>query len=306
MSFQVKILGSNSATPAHNRNQTAQLLVAENEYYLIDCGEGTQMQLIRYRIRFHKISKIFISHLHGDHYLGLMGLLLTMHLQGREQELEIFGPAGLDEIITVQLRHSGTVLNYKLHFTAVEPHAPGLIFESKLLTVHTVPLVHRIACTGFVFREKPKSRRFNKAKMLEGMTGDEIMQLKEGKDIYTPEGDLKYRSLDFTLPPKRARSYAYCSDTRYEPSIIPYIKNVDVLYHESTFTSDFEERAAQTYHSTARQAGLIAKQANANMLVLGHYSVRYKDLTPLLIEAREVFYNAHLAVEGETIDIGEE
>lgn len=306
MSFQIKILGSNSATPAHNRNQTAQLLVAENEYYLIDCGEGTQMQLIRYRLRFHKISCIFISHLHGDHYLGLMGLLLTMHLQGREQELQIFGPAGLDEIITLQLKHSGTVLNYKLHFTAVEPQAPGLIFESKLLKVHSVPMAHRIACTGFVFREKSKTRRFNKVKLAEGMTGEEITQLKEGKDVYTPEGELKYRSLDFTLPPKRSRSYAYCSDTRYEPSIVPLIRNVDALYHESTFTSDSEERAAQTYHSTARQAALIAREANANMLILGHYSVRYKDLTPLLIEAKEVFFNTKLAVEGETIDIGEE
>lgn len=306
MSFQVKILGSNSATPAHNRNQTSQLLMAENEYYLIDCGEGTQMQLIRYKVRFHKISHIFISHLHGDHYLGLMGLLLTMHLQGREHELHIFGPAGLDEIITMQLRHSGTVLNYKLFFTAVDPQAPGLLYESKLLTVHTVPLVHRIACTGFVFREKPKTRRFNKAKMQEGITGEEIALLKQGQDVYDPEGVLKYRSLDYTLPPRRSRTYAYCSDTKYEPQIIPYIKNVDVLYHESTFTTEFEERAAQTYHSTARQAALIARQANANMLVLGHYSVRYKELTPLLQEAREVFYNTRLAIEGETINIGDE
>jgi ribonuclease Z len=306
LAFQVKILGSNSATPAHNRNQTAQLLMVENEYYLIDCGEGTQMQLIRYKIRFHKISHIFISHLHGDHYLGLMGLLLTMHLQGREHDLHVFGPAGLDEIITLQLKHSGTVLNYKLHFTAVEPQTPGLLYESKLITVYTVPLAHRIACTGYVFREKAKTRRFNKARLQAGMTGEDIAVLKQGLDVYGPDGQLKYRSMDFTLPPRRSRSYAYCSDTRYEPQIIPYIKNVDVLYHESTFTTEFEERAAQTMHSTARQAGLIARQANANMLVLGHYSVRYKDLSPLLIEAREVFYNTRLAVEGETIDIGEE
>ena len=264
------------------------------------------MQLIRYRVRFHKISRIFISHLHGDHYLGLMGLLLTMHLQGREHELEVYGPAGLDEIITIQLKHSGTVLNYKLLFTAVEPNAPGLIYESKLLTVHTVPLVHRIACTGFVFREKPKTRRFNKSKLQEDMTGEDITLLKQGEDIYDADGKLRYRSLDYTLPPRRSRSYAYCSDTLYEPGIIPYIKNVDVLYHESTFTSDFEERALRTYHSTAKQAAQIARQANANMLVLGHYSVRYKDLSPLLSEAKEVFYNTRLAVEGETIDIGDE
>jgi ribonuclease Z len=306
LAFQVKILGSNSATPAHNRNQTAQLLIAENEYYLIDCGEGTQMQLIRYRVRFHKISCIFISHLHGDHYLGLMGLLLTMHLQGREHDLHVFGPAGLDEIITIQLKHSGTVLSYKIHFTALQPNATGIIFESRLLTVHTVPLVHRIACTGFVFSEKPKSRRFNKAKLQEDMSGDDITQLKQGKDIYTPEGALKYRCIDYTLPPRRSRSYAYCSDTRYEPAIIPLIRNVDVLYHESTFTQEFEARATATYHSTALQAAKIAKEANVSMLLLGHYSVRYKDLSPLLLEARQEFYNSRLAVEGETIDIGEE
>ncbi|AHM59947.1 RNAse z [Flammeovirgaceae bacterium 311] len=306
MAFQVKILGSNSATPAHNRNQTSQLLIAENEYYLIDCGEGTQMQLIRYRIRFHKISCIFISHLHGDHYLGLMGLLLTMHLQGREHELHVFGPAGLDEIITIQLKHSGTVLSYKVHFTTVDPANPNLIFESKLLRVHSIPLVHRIPCAGFIFSEKPKSRRFNKAKLQEDMTGDDITLLKQGQDIYTADGALRYRCIDYTLPPRRSRSYAYCSDTRYEPGIIPLIKGVDVLYHESTFTQEFEERAAATHHSTARQAALIAREANASKLLLGHYSVRYKDLTPLLAEARQVFYNSQLALEGETIDIGEE
>ncbi|EMR04298.1 ribonuclease Z [Cesiribacter andamanensis] len=304
MAFQVKILGSNSATPAHNRNQTSQLLIADNEYYLIDCGEGTQLQLIRYRIRFHRINHIFISHLHGDHYLGLMGLLLTMNLQGRQEDLHVYGPAGLDEILSLQMKYSGTILQYKLHFTAVEQSAPGLLFESKLLTVESLPLVHRIPCTGFLFREKPKSRRFNRAKMQPGMTGDEIARLKSGQDIYTPEGELKYRSLDYTLPPRRSRSYAYCSDTRYEPALVPLLQNVDVLYHEATFTSEFESRAAETFHSTARQAGLIAQAANAHMLLLGHYSVRYKELTPLLLEAREVFYNSYLAVEGETIDIG--
>jgi ribonuclease Z len=306
LAFQVKILGSNSATPAHNRNQTSQLLIAENEYYLIDCGEGTQLQLIRYKIRFHRINHIFISHLHGDHYLGLMGLLLTMNLQGRDQDLHVYGPAGLDEIITLQMKHSGTVLHYKLFFTAVEQGAPGLLFESRQLTVESLPLVHRIPCTGFIFREKPKNRRFNRARLEADMTGEDIARLKRGEDVYDGQGELKYRCLDYTLPPRRSRSYAYCSDTRYEPAIVPHIRDVDLLYHEATFASEFEARAAETFHSTARQAALIAQEAKAHMLLLGHYSVRYKDLTPLLVEARQVFYNAHLAIEGQTVDIGGE
>ncbi|WP_017732199.1 ribonuclease Z [Nafulsella turpanensis] len=303
MSFQIKILGSNSATPAHNRNQSSQLLNIGSEYFLIDCGEGTQMQLIRYRTRFHKISHIFISHLHGDHYLGLMGLLLTMHLQKRSHDLYIFGPQGLDEIITVQLKHSRTVLSYKLHFTALQADSHTLIYESNQLSVYTLPLVHRIPCTGFLFKEKPKDRRMNKAKLLPEMTGEEITRLKKGEDIYSTEGQLRYRCLDYTLPPRRSRSFAYCSDTKYEPALIPYIKNVDLLYHEATFAQDQAERAAETFHSTAEQAAHMAREANAATLVLGHYSVRYKDLSPLLSEAQGIFPNTRLAIEGETIEV---
>ncbi len=305
MSFEVKILGSNSATPAHNRNQTSQLLTIGNEHFLIDCGEGTQIQLIRFRTKFHKISHVFISHLHGDHYLGLMGLLLTMHLQHRTEELHIMGPGGLDEIITTQLRYAHTTLNFKVHFTQLQDDKEYLIYESSGLTVHSFPLVHRIACTGFLFREKPKERRMNKLKLLPEMTGEEIGQLKKGLDIYKPDGSLKYRSFEFTLPPRRSRSYAYCSDTRYEPGLIRYIKNVDLLYHESTFLKEHEKRAAETYHSTAEQAALMAKEANAGGLVLGHFSVRYKELSPLLDEARRVFNNTRLAQEGQAIKVEE-
>lgn len=301
MSFQLKILGSNSATPAHNRNQTSQLLTIGNEVFLIDCGEGTQMQLIRYRTRFHKISHIFISHLHGDHYLGLMGLLLTMHLQKRIEDLHIMGPRGLDEIITTQLRYSHTSFSYKVHFTELKADQSYLIYESNNLTVHSFPLVHRIACTGFLFREKPKERRMNKNKLIPGMAGEEIGKLKKGENVYDPDGKLKYRSMDFTLPPRRSRSFAYCSDTRYEPGLVQYVKNVDLLYHEATFTKEHEQRAAETYHSTAEQAAQLAKAADAGTLLLGHYSVRYKDLGPILEEAHRVFFNSRLALEGETI-----
>ena len=301
MSFQLKILGSNSATPAHNRNQTSQLLTIGNEVFLIDCGEGTQMQLIRYRTRFHKISHIFISHLHGDHYLGLMGLLLTMHLQKRLEDLHIMGPRGLDEIITTQLRYSHTSFSYKVHFTELKADQSYLIYESNNLTVHSFPLVHRIACTGFLFREKPKERRMNKKKLIPEMAGEEIGKLKKGENVYDQEGRLKYRSMDFTLPPRRSRSFAYCSDTRYEPGLVQYVKNVDLLYHEATFTKEHAQRAAETYHSTAEQAAQLAKAADAGTLLLGHYSVRYKDLGPILEEAHRVFFNSRLALEGETI-----
>lgn len=305
MSFQIKILGSNSASPAHDRNQTSQLLTIGSDHFLIDCGEGTQIQLIRYKTRFHKISHIFISHLHGDHYLGLMGLLLTMHLQRRSLELFLFGPAGLDEIITTQLRHSHTVLNYKLHFTTLKPDGFNLIYENKALTVHSFPLVHRIACTGFLFKEKPKQRRMNKNKILPEMSGDDISLLKQGKDICDASGVVKWHSLHYTLPPRRSRSFAYCSDTKYAPEILQYIKNVDLLYHESTFSKEHEQRATETFHSTAEQAALIAKEANAGTLILGHYSVRYKDLSPLLSEAKSVFFNSRLAIEGENIEVEE-
>lgn len=259
------------------------------------------MQLIRYRTRFHKISHIFISHLHGDHYLGLMGLLLTMHLQKRIEDLHIMGPRGLDEIITTQLRYSHTSFSYKVHFTELKADQSYLIYESNNLTVHSFPLVHRIACTGFLFREKPKERRMNKNKLIPGMAGEEIGKLKKGENVYDPDGKLKYRSMDFTLPPRRSRSFAYCSDTRYEPGLVQYVKNVDLLYHEATFTKEHAQRAAETYHSTAEQAAQLAKAADAGTLLLGHYSVRYKDLGPILEEAHRVFFNSRLALEGETI-----
>jgi ribonuclease Z len=305
VTFQLKILGSNSATPAHNRNQTSQLLNMGNEYFLIDCGEGTQIQLIRYRTHFHRISHIFISHLHGDHYLGLMGLLLTMHLQKRENDLFIFGPHGLDEIITTQLRVSRTVLTYQLHFTPLRPDSYDLIYESPYLTVHSFPLVHRIACTGFLFSEKPKERRMNKSKIQAAMTGEEIVRLKKGEDIYDAGGKILYRSFECTLPPRRSRSYAYCSDTRFEPALVKYLQNVDLLYHEATFSREHAQRAAETYHSTAEQAAMIALQANAGELLLGHFSVRYKELSPLLKEAKEIFFNTSLALEGETFEVKE-
>ena len=261
------------------------------------------MQLIKYKAKVQKIQHIFISHLHGDHYLGLMGLISTLHLQGRAADLHIYGPAGLADIITLQLKHSETVLNYKIIFKKLNTAIKETIFEDDALTIETIPLNHRIGCSGFLFRERPKKRRIIKEKLPSGISLTNILALKNGEDIYDENGEVLYRNEDITLPPKKARAYAYCSDTKYEEQIIQQIAQVDLLYHESTFLSDREERAAQTYHSTARQAATIALKAQVGLLLLGHYSIRYKELQPILDEARQVFPNSQLAIEGETIEI---
>ena len=303
MPFDLTILGSNSAAPAHNRHQSAQLLQVENYYFLIDCGEGTQMQISRYRAKLNRINNIFISHLHGDHYLGLVGLISTMHLRQRETDLNIYGPAALAEIVTLQLKHAQTVLNYKINFHPLDHQRSLTILDNNLLTVSTIPLNHRIPCTGFLFREKPKRKKIDKAKVDQSFSVESIIKLKNGEDVLDENGKMKYKNSDYTFPAKKSRSYAYCSDTKYDPDLVKSIAKVDLLYHESTFLSDKEQRAAETYHSTAEQAALIARQAKVKQLVLGHYSIRYKDLQPLLDEAKAVFASTRLAIEGERISV---
>lgn len=304
MTFILKILGSNSAAPAFNRHPTSQLLHIQQDSFLIDCGEGTQMQLSKYKIKYTRIGHIFISHLHGDHYLGLVGLLSTMHLHKRTEDLYLYGPAGLAEILSLQFKYSDTRLNYKIHFRELEPKA-AIIYENDFLTVETIPLNHRIQCTGFLFKEKPKKRRLKKEALPNNLLLQHIALLKKGKDVYDSEGNLLYRNEELTLPPKKSRSYAYCSDTKYSESIIPQITGVDLLYHESTFLDDQSERAAETFHTTAKQAARIALKANVQQLVLGHYSSRYKDLLPFVAEAQLVFPNTILSVEGEDILVNE-
>ena len=305
MSFELKILGSNSATPAYGRHHTAQLLKIRAHNFLIDCGESTQTQLTRYKCKTIRINHIFISHLHGDHYLGLMGLIFTLHLLQRKDDLYIYGQRGLQEIITTQLKYSDTSLNYKIHFHELRTDKPELLFEDKYLTVESFPLNHRIACCGFIFKEKPKPLRLNKEKLPENLTLAQIGTLKKGEDVLSESGDLIYKNSDLTLPPRKSRSYAYCSDTKYDESIIPIIKGVDLLYHEATFLQEKAFWAEQTFHSTTEQAAGIAKAAKVKQLVIGHYSARYKDLTPFLEEAKSVFDNTYLATEGESIHIPE-
>jgi ribonuclease Z len=305
VSFSITILGSNSAVPAYGRNHSAQLLQIQDLHLLIDCGEGTQLQLAKYKNKLQKISHILISHLHGDHFLGLMGLLFSMNLNRRKQPLYLYSQPGLEEILTTQLKHSKTFLQFDVVFCQLNQEQPEMIFENDKLRIFSFPLNHRIPCNGFRFQEKKKPLRINKEKIPEDMLLQYIVRLKQGQNIINEEGDIIYNYLDYTLPPKKSRSYAYCSDTAYFPDIIPHIKDVDVLYHEATFLSELKERAELTFHSTAAQAAQLAKDSNVGKLVIGHYSARYRNLEPFLAEAKPVFPETYLAIEGETLEISE-
>ncbi len=303
MSFEVKILGSNSATPAYGRHHTAQFVTIEQRYFLVDCGEGTQIQLQRFQCHSARIQHIFISHLHGDHYLGLMGLLFTFHLMGRKKPLHLYGQKGLQDIITLQLKYSDTRLNYTIRFHQLNPEGTEIIFEDEKVEVTSFPLNHRIPCCGFLFREKSKPFRINKEKLPSGMNVKKIQALKRGEDILNEDGSVQYAASELTLPPRHSRSYAYLSDTSYQEQLIPIIENVDMLYHEATFLNSREEWAAKTFHSTTGQAGKMARKAKVGKLLIGHFSARYKDLTPFLDEVREEFEESYLAIEGETHEL---
>ncbi len=305
MIFQLKILGNNSAIPAHDRNQTSQLLQLDSQYVLIDCGEGTQIQLSKQNIRLGRIKTVLISHLHGDHYFGLIGLISTMHLFHRKQKLKVFAPPGLEKIITLQLKASETTLCYELEFIPLLHDGLQEILHKESFTIQSFPLAHGIKCYGFLIKEKPKQWRINKDKLPDNMLIQEIITLKNGKNVSHENGSIKYALEEYTLPPRPSRSYAYCSDTSYYEEIIPFIQHVDLLYHEATFADDMENRATITLHSTASHAATIAKKAGVQKLLLGHYSTRYKDPTPLLDEAKTIFSESYLSYEGETIILKE-
>lgn len=303
MRFEVTILGSSSATPIFNRNPTAQALNINERLYLIDCGEGTQQQLLRFDVKASRIDYIFISHLHGDHYLGLVGLLSSMHLNGRVKPLHIFCPAPLKEIIDLQFKYSETTIQYPLEYTFVDPAAPAVLIDNQDVTVESIPLDHRIPCTGFLFREKKRLRKLIKDR-IEGLNipVDFYNQLKRGGDFISPAGEV-FRNEDLTIDSDRPRTYAYCSDTMYNGQYFEQISNADLLYHEATFLNNMLDRAVMTHHTTALQAGEIAKQTEAHKLIIGHFSARYKTLNELLDEARSVFPDTELAIEGKTFQI---
>src|SRR5687768_17129506 len=245
MSFNITILGTSGALPAYGRFPSSQLVEVENRYFLVDCGEGAQMQLMRYQANMHRINHILITHLHGDHYLGLMGLIFTMHLLRRTNDLHLYSHRGLDEIITAHLKHSHSVPSFKLIFHQLEKDLQETIFQDDSLSVETIPLAHKIPCTGFLFREKVKPRRIDKDKLPEGLSIHQIANLKKGHDVVDANGIILYRNEELTLPPRRSRSYAYCSDTAYDESIIDLIRGVDILYHEATFGLDEQLKALE-------------------------------------------------------------
>lgn len=296
-------MGSSSAIAAYGRFPSAQVIEHNNELYLIDCGEGTQFHLFKYRIKYNKINHIFISHLHGDHFLGLIGFISSLNLQGRKKSLHIYGPRQLSEIITVQLKYSNTVINYDLIFHPLIEGESELLLETKTINVNSFPLNHRIECHGFRFDEKQGKKKIIKEKLPKDIKIREIQQLKEGENIFKPDGTIKYKNTDYTFNSDDLLSFAYCSDTRYDESIVYKIKNVDLLYHEATFLHEMVERAKSTFHSTAKEAGMIAKKADVGMLMIGHYSARYKELDELLIEAKKEFENVILAIEGESVAV---
>ncbi|PAW94230.1 ribonuclease Z [Mucilaginibacter sp. MD40] len=305
MKFEVTILGSSSATPIFNRNPTAQVVNVNDKLYLIDCAEGTQQQMMRFDVKPSRIDHIFISHLHGDHYLGLIGLLSSMHLNGRKKGLKLFCPAPLKEIIEIQLKYSETTLNYPIEYVFTDPSQKAQIFENQDICVETIPLDHRIPCTGFLFKQKKRMRKLIMERVEEiGIPVPYYTSIKKGLDYEAPDGTI-YKNDLLSMAPAPPKSYAYVSDTKYNPQYFKQINNVTVLYHEATFMHDMLDRANQTHHTTALQAAQVANEVNAERLLIGHFSARYKTLNELLEEAQSVFPETDLAIEGKTFVISE-
>lgn len=303
MSFEVTILGSGAAVPTSRRNPTSQYVVCNDRHILIDCGEGTQMQIRRMGVKLQRISHILISHLHGDHFFGLVGLLSTMHLMGRDKGITVYGPVELESIIRSQLEIGGAKLDFALNFVALNGKEAKMIFEDKMIEIHTFPLKHRIPTNGFVIREKIKERRLiSDAIKGSGLRLEHLPLLKKGENVVDELGN-EFDYEDFTLPPKPSFSYAYCSDTMYWETIVPHIQNVSVLYHEATFTEKDADRAKATYHSTASQAAKIALSAGVGKLLLGHLSARYDSTETHLKEAKVHFENAEVVEDGTVYPI---
>jgi ribonuclease Z len=300
--MRLTILGCYAATPRTLTNPTAQVLEINGHIILIDCGEGTQVELRRRKVKFSRINHIFISHLHGDHFFGLPGLISTMRLLGREKELHVYGPKGIKEAITLLLKLGDSWTNYPLLFHELTSKEPELVFEDKKISVTTIPLDHRIYTNGFLFKEKEGKRKLNiDAAQNYGIDKAYYQNIKNGKDITLDNGETILNK-ELTFDPPKPKSYAFCSDTVYDTNLAEQLKGVDVLYHESTFLESESELATKTKHSTALQAAKIAKAANVKTLVLGHYSTRYKSIELFKEEATTIFSNVLLADDGRAFD----
>ena len=304
MSLRLTILGCHSATPRVNAHPTSQYLEINNRHFLIDCGEGTQRQIRKHKIGFSKINHIFISHLHGDHFFGLIGLISTFGILNRERDLHIYGPKGIKEVTMLQLKISKSYSKFQLVFHELISKESEVIFEDDKVSVTTIPLNHRVYTNGFLFKEKEGLRKINidKVKLYPEIETCDYHNLKAGKDFSLNNGEIIKNEV-LTLDPKKTKSFAFCSDTSYKEDIVPLINDVDLLYHEATFLSDREDLAEKTKHSTAKQAALIAKQANVNQLIIGHYSSRYNNIDLFKQEAELAFDNVVLAEEGKVINI---
>ncbi|MEZ4829647.1 MAG: ribonuclease Z [Bacteroidia bacterium] len=302
--FQVQILGTSAAIPTNSRLPSAQVVTINDRHHLVDCGEGTQIQLLRSKVKYSRLDAIFISHLHGDHILGVPGLLNSLSLYERNFPLKLFAPSGLKDILDLVFEQTHSYLNFELEFIPTEDFAPGsVLYETDRYQVFALPLEHRIFCRGFRFVEINKRPRFDfyKAKALE-VPNQYFGLLKQGNTVEMEDG----RTItpeDVLLPPESPLSFAYCSDTKYNEELIDHIRHTRLLYHESTFLHDMQARANETAHSTALDAGRIALAAEVNQLLLGHFSARYKDLKPFLDEARSVFPNTMLAKEGYVFNV---
>lgn len=300
--MKITILGCHAATPRTITNPTAQHLEIKNRSFLIDCGEGTQVQIRKNKININKIKSVFISHLHGDHFYGLIGLISTMALLNRTTDLHVFAPKGAKEIIYLQLKLSESWTNYNLFFHELSSKNSELIFEDEKILVKTIPLKHRVYTNGFLFQEKTGERQLNiPAIEAHGIEKCYYQNIKKGKDVLLDNGKL-IENKEITTEPKATMSYAFCSDTMYNEEIISIIKNVDILYHESTFLESEQNMAQKTMHSTAKEAATIAAKANVKNLILGHYSTRYKDLESFRDEAQTVFSNVLLAEAGKLFE----
>lgn len=302
--MRLTILGCHSATPRIDAHPTSQLLEINNRHFLIDCGEGTQVQLRKYKIKFSKIKQVFISHLHGDHVFGLIGLISTFRLLNRSMELTVYGPKGIKEFIVTQLRLSDAHAGFPIRFIELSSSQSELIYEDDKVEVITIPLKHRTYTNGYLFREKIGERKLNITEI--DRVGEieicDYQNLKIGKDFVKSNGTIVENRV-LTLDPNPPLSYAFCSDTVYDESIVPIIRNVDLLYHESTFLNDKKDLAKKTMHSTAEQAATIAKKANVGRLILGHYSSRYSDKDAFKKEAENIFSEVETAYEGKRIEI---
>ena len=292
----VTILGNNSAVPAHDRHPTAQIVQTAEHVFLVDCGEGTQMQMNAYKIKRSKINHIFISHLHGDHYFGLIGLLNTFGLNNRSTDLHIYAPGDLEAIIHVQLNAAAAKLPYVLNFHDLS--GEGILFEDKKIVVSSFKVNHRIDCWGFLFKEKPNPRKviLGQAKKY-NVPMAFYGELNRGKNFVTPQNMVIDNKL-LTKPGLPSKSYAYCADTAYFEDICDKIKGVDMMYHETTYLHDLEEKANSRFHSTSKQAARIARKAGAKKLIIGHFSSMYGELEDFKTEACEIFENTELAIEG--------